>query len=33
MNRLDQIYFWLRAKLSILIVKIMDWIEDNTGTR
>lgn len=33
MNRLDQIYFWLRAKLSILIVRLMDWIEDNTGTR
>lgn len=33
MNRFDYIYFWLRAKLSVLVVKIMDWIEENAGIR
>ena len=32
MNFLDDLYFRLRTKLSILALKAMAWIEDNTGS-
>lgn len=33
MNRFDEIYFRIRARLSILIVKLMEWIEENAGIK
>lgn len=33
MSFLDELYFLIRAKLSILVFKVMAWIEDNTGIR
>lgn len=27
----DNLYFLIRAKVSIFIVRILEWIEDNTG--
>lgn len=29
----DDLYFLIRVKVSILAVRIMEWIEDNTGMK
>lgn len=33
MNKLDEWIIMLRYKFSVLIVKVMDWIEANTGIK
>lgn len=33
MNRFDEFIILLRYKISILIVKVKEWLEENTGIR